>query len=72
MKRNHAWGYNPKLKPLAETGELYCENCRGKLEWVWVNTSDAILCIFCFDMLHPREAAVNRFKKPGEQLEMPL
>jgi hypothetical protein len=67
--------YNPQTKPLPETGDvLRCEaeGCQQPLDYVWVNTGEAILCIGCFEKLHPRAAAVNRLKKSGEQLEIPL
>ena len=72
MKRVYSWEYDPQTKPLPETGELQCEKCDATLDYVWMNTGEAILCIGCFEKLHPRHAVVNRLKQSNEQLELPL
>ena len=50
-----------------------CACCEQILTFVWITTADdQILCVGCFEKLHPRHAAINRSKKSDEQLELPL
>jgi hypothetical protein len=55
----------PVIEPCAGCGEIH--------SYVSIQLPNKrSLCFRCFETQYPQHAAVNRFKKPNEQLEIPF